>query len=235
MALLYQLNFIKKSAKVPVDQGFFQQGQDIHILFNQLSIVNGPHLQDTFSTITGQSQSNVLFDLIHPLHNTNNNSKNNTPELDGPILFLPTIPINTTSNYFAFLNDTFSRIVGANVINNATTFGIEMSLVSVPGSIYVGHLLEYWNKTTGLLISYDSSVSSFSNPNQVVQLKLHYLGESTRKLVFVPPTTTTTSTSSNSTSTSAKSTLTTAPGFSFIGLFSVFIGIAVYTRKRKQF
>lgn len=212
------------------DQGYFQQGQNIDILFNQLSILNGA-LSVTLSSKTGQSTSNVLYDLVRPWQSGESNL------FKGSALFLPAIPVNSTNNWFSYLNDAFSKIVNASVVNNATTFGLQVTNMTVPGDIHVDHFTAYWNKSNGLMLSYDYAASSLVN-STTFKLKLSFVGNSNNQNLYSSTTsssTTTTSPSTNSsTITSSGGFTTTAPGFGLVALFTVFICVAVLTRKRKH-
>ena len=213
---------INGQTAVPADQGNFQQGQDLNILFNQLNLNNGPHALTTLSTITGQSKNNVNFDFLNP-------QNGNSSALDGPALFFPAIPINQSSRWFSFLNDTFSLVVGATVTDNASVFGIQVTNLAVGQGVTVNHLIINWNKTNGLLINYDFDAS---NSTQSIKLKVHYLSESTGQTVFNPSSSTETTLSS--TTTSSGNTLTTSPGFELVMFTAVFVAVGLVSRKRRK-
>lgn len=209
------LNF-NGSSTIPADVGTFSQGQDFHIKLDSLSLINGPSANVTFSTVTGQAHANINYDIFNGMQ-------------DGPILFFPVIPVNSSTQMLDFFSDVFNYVAGAQVINNATTFGIKVDNLNIGMGLTINHLYVYWNKNDGLLQSYDFSASNPADSSQSIQMKLHYLGNSNGEVVF---TGVSSSTSSGTSSSSSVSTIS-APGFELIFLISGLVTITIITRKRK--
>ena len=163
------------------------------------------------------------------------NGQDQPPSPNGPLLFLPTIPINTSSSWFNYLSDSFSLIVGATVTNNVSVFGVQVTNMDAGPNLHINKLVANWNKSNGLLINYDFDAYNPTNTANSIQLQLHYLGESTGETIYPPPTSNPSSNTSTPSSTSSNgNTLTTTPGFELVMLTAVFVAVGLVSRRRRK-
>ena len=210
----YHINVlnVNGSTTESVSAGSFQQGQDIDILYNNLLVNNnGPQASITLSTVSGQTSNNLNYDIFS--------------HQDGPALFLPILPINSTTHMYQYFGDVFHYIAGAVITNNATVFGFSITNLKNP-DMTINNLAVYWNKTNGLMLSYNFDAVNPNDSGQYMKLQLSFVGNSKGQQLYTAPTSST-NTSSNNTQTIS------APGFDLL-IFSVaVVPILVYARKRK--
>jgi hypothetical protein len=211
------LNFNGSTTVSTGDDGTFTEGQDLHILFNSLSLTNGPDVETTMSTVTGQSTSNINYDIFD--QNT-----------DGPLVFFPILPTDVDGIIFDYFADVFDLIVSANVVNDGIFLNVSISDVDTDDSLHINHLMISWNATSGLMVSYDYDAVNPNDSNQVLKLKVFLVGESTGEVVYTAPA----STNSTSSDSNSITNIITAPGYEFLVLFPAFVGIIYLQRKRKM-
>lgn len=195
------------------DSGTFKEGQDMHILFNSFNLTDGPAVSVTMSTVTGMAHNDVNYDIF--------NGQN-----DGPLLFLPVLPLSTGGVAYNFFADVFGFIVGATVTNNATTLEIRINNMDAGSEMHINHLYVSWDKSNGLMKTYDFDAVNPADSSQLIKLKLTYVGVSTGTTVYNP--------SSSATSSSGPTSTISAPGFEATLFLAGLVTIAIINQKRKK-
>ena len=215
--LFKTLNF-NGSKETEAEDGKFVEGQNLTVIIEDLSTLpDEVAMEGTFKSETGKSHFYIEI-LMLPF------------TTEGPPLFYPVIPKDSSNELFNFLEDMYLEM-GYQVVNNATHFSVTgTDLLSPFEDDVTYNLSAMWEKDTGLLKYYRFQMYSTSTGEQI-DIELVFLGEH----IFPPESSTTVPPESGPESTSPTPELPViTPGFEILATLMAGIVITItYKKKRK--
>jgi hypothetical protein len=194
----------ENGTKTEVTHGYFEEGQEIHIRFDELNLIDGPYVSVTVQTTTGKTQDVLSFE----------NKEGGWP------LLMPILPLDTDGILWSVFEDVFGGVYQSTIINDAQIFSVE-STETIFDNLEM-KLFISWNKSNGLLSKYSFTLTDLNDGSVKAKFSLTFLGQSSGDVYVAPD------------DESSSPGITNTPGFEIIPLFVSLVIVAKYLRKEKE-